>query len=83
MMGKGISDVECDSEELWEMHSYDLIIDGGDDIFYLNENNDENIRLLKLLYTLKTVITFLQLSDLSLSNHIFWRDYLMFNIDFE
>ncbi len=45
------------------------------------KNNYENIRLLKLLYTLKAVITFLQLSDLSLSNHIFWRDYLMFNID--
>ncbi len=83
MIGESISDVECDSEELWEMHSCDLVIDGGNEMFYLNENNDENIRLLKLLYTLKAVITFLQLSDLSLSNPIFWRDYLMFHIDFE
>lgn len=81
MKGKGISDVECDSEELWEMHSYGLVTEGGNHMFYLNRNNEENIRLLKLLYTLKAVIIFLQLSDLSLSNHIFWRDYLMLNID--
>ena len=74
-MGEGIPDAECSSYELAEMYSYELVVEGLDNTFYLNDEHVSNIKLLFLFEKLDSYL------DTDLEAPSFWDENLMLFVE--